>query len=134
MMMNLGLSKQIFLQKYPEIMKVTDEINSLSYRDLNLDDSRNKSIKPASQLDRSLDDFDRNAGKSWIFPIGYEKREYQFRISQTCLFQNTLVCLPTGLGKTFIASVVIYNFYRWFPRSKIIFMVRNFLRKKFNIN
>lgn len=30
--------------------------------------------------------------------------------------------MPTGLGKTFIAAVVIYNFYRWFPQGKIIFM------------
>jgi Fanconi anemia group M protein len=26
------------------------------------------------------------------------------------------------LGKTFIAAVVMYNFYRWFPEGKIIFM------------
>lgn len=25
-------------------------------------------------------------------------------------------------GKTFIAAVVMYNFWRWFPRGKIIFM------------
>lgn len=62
--------------------------------------------------------------------MNYEKREYQLNISRSCLFTNVLVCLPTGLGKTFIASVVIYNFYRWFPRSKIIFMV-NFLLLSF---
>lgn len=27
-----------------------------------------------------------------------------------------------GLGKTFIAAVVMYNYYRWFPKGKIIFM------------
>lgn len=36
-------------------------------------------------------------------------------IIQTALLQNTLVCLPTGLGKTLIAAVVMYNFTRWFP-------------------
>ena len=35
---------------------------------------------------------------------------------QSCLYDNTLVCLPTGLGKTFIAAVVMYNFYRWYPQ------------------
>lgn len=30
--------------------------------------------------------------------------------------------MPTGLGKTFIASVVMYNFFRWYPKGKIIFM------------
>lgn len=29
--------------------------------------------------------------------------------------------LPTGLGKTFIAAVVMYNFYRWYPSGKVIF-------------
>lgn len=29
--------------------------------------------------------------------------------------------LPTGLGKTFIAAVIMYNFYRWYPVGKIIF-------------
>lgn len=38
------------------------------------------------------------------------------------VFQNTLVVLPTGLGKTFIAAVVMYNFYRWYPSGKIVFM------------
>lgn len=27
-----------------------------------------------------------------------------------------------GLGKTFIAAVVMYNYYRWFPQGKIVFM------------
>lgn len=30
--------------------------------------------------------------------------------------------LPTGLGKTFIAAVLMYNFYRWYPTGKVIFM------------
>ena len=34
---------------------------------------------------------------------------------QTALLTNTLVCLPTGLGKTLIAAVVMHNFARWFP-------------------
>lgn len=27
-----------------------------------------------------------------------------------------------GLGKTFIAAVVMYNFWRWYPYGKIIFL------------
>jgi Fanconi anemia group M protein len=26
------------------------------------------------------------------------------------------------IGKTFIAAVVMHNYYRWFPHSKLIFM------------
>ncbi|MBN3298721.1 FANCM protein, partial [Amia calva] len=58
----------------------------------------------------------------WIYPTNYPVRDYQLKISEAALFQNTLVCLPTGLGKTFIASVVMYNFYRWYPSGKIVFM------------
>ena len=42
--------------------------------------------------------------------------DFRFNIVQSCLYDNTLVCLPTGLGKTFIAAVVMYNFYRWYPQ------------------
>lgn len=33
-----------------------------------------------------------------------------------------MVCLPTGLGKTLIATNVMYNYYRWFPSGIIIFL------------
>ncbi|XP_076021603.1 Fanconi anemia group M protein [Genypterus blacodes] len=66
--------------------------------------------------------FDSSSAKVWIYPTNYPIREYQLNISQAALFQNTLVCLPTGLGKTFIAAVVMYNFYRWYPSGKIVFM------------
>nr|XP_061824249.1 Fanconi anemia group M protein homolog isoform X1 [Nerophis lumbriciformis] len=66
--------------------------------------------------------FDSSSAAVWIYPINYPVREYQMKISEAALFQNTLVCLPTGLGKTFIASVVMYNFYRWYPSGKIVFM------------
>ncbi len=49
-------------------------------------------------------------------------RKYQYDIVRSCLFDNTLVSLPTGLGKTFIAAVVMYNFYRWYPAGKVVFM------------
>uniref|UniRef100_A0A3Q3EH87 FA complementation group M n=1 Tax=Labrus bergylta TaxID=56723 RepID=A0A3Q3EH87_9LABR len=66
--------------------------------------------------------FDSSSAKVWIYPTNYPLREYQLKISEAALFANSLVCLPTGLGKTFIASVVMYNFYRWYPSGKIVFM------------
>ena len=50
-----------------------------------------------------------------MYPAGIAEREYQVAIVEQALLHNTLVCLPTGLGKTFIAAVVMYNFFRWFP-------------------
>jgi len=47
-------------------------------------------------------------------------REYQFNILKSSLQTNTLICLPTGLGKTLIASLIIYNFDKWFY-GKIFF-------------
>jgi hypothetical protein len=47
--------------------------------------------------------------KHWIYPLNRPKRDYQFNIVKNCLFENTLVALPTGLGKTFIAGVVMLN-------------------------
>ncbi|KAF9110573.1 hypothetical protein BGX27_006176 [Mortierella sp. AM989] len=65
---------------------------------------------------------DREAALTWQYPINYPRRDYQYNIIRRALFSNTLVSLPTGLGKTFIAAVVMLNYFRWFPKSKIIFM------------
>lgn len=48
----------------------------------------------------------------WVYPTNKPVREYQLSITQSGLFDNTLVCLPTGLGKTLIAAVIMCNFYR----------------------
>ncbi|KAJ7042488.1 hypothetical protein C8F04DRAFT_1076096 [Mycena alexandri] len=60
--------------------------------------------------------------KHWIYPLNQQKRDYQYNIVKHCLFDNTIVALPTGLGKTFIAGVVMLNFYRWFPEGKVVFV------------
>ncbi|KAK6342733.1 3'-5' DNA helicase [Orbilia javanica] len=65
---------------------------------------------------------DREAAKTWIYPTNVSHRDYQFNITKRALFTNVLVALPTGLGKTFIAATVMYNWYRWAPESQIIFM------------
>ena len=74
---------------------------------------------PKSQPREILTGFDVEAGRTWIYPTNYPVRQYQFSIVRSCLFDNTLVSLPTGLGKTFIAAVVMYNFFRWYPQAKM---------------
>lgn len=72
---------------------------------------------------------------TYIYPTNHPKRDYQFEIIRNCFLDNTLVALPTGLGKTFVAGVVmlnckwfltrhslIYAVYRWFPTGKIVFL------------
>ncbi|PRW60577.1 Fanconi anemia group M isoform X3 [Chlorella sorokiniana] len=64
----------------------------------------------------------RVSARHWVFPKGVSQREYQLACIQTALLTNTLVCLPTGLGKTLIAAVVMHNFARWFPEGKVVFV------------
>jgi len=54
-------------------------------------------------------DADLSARETWEYPVQADKplRKYQYDIVYRCLFENTLVSLPTGLGKTFIAACVM---------------------------
>ncbi|OQN97795.1 hypothetical protein B0A48_16116 [Cryoendolithus antarcticus] len=61
--------------------------------------------------------------KTWIYPTNLGSiRDYQFNIVTRSMFHNTLVALPTGLGKTFIAATVMLNWYRWTSDAQIVFM------------
>lgn len=81
-----------------------------------------QSILDCSVIEDEIPGFDQEAGEMWIYPTNYPVRDYQFNIVKKALFVNTLVCLPTGLGKTFVAAVVMYNFYRWYPSGKVVFL------------
>lgn len=65
---------------------------------------------------------DISLAKKWTYPTNYPIRAYQVEICEQAIMKNTLVCIPTGLGKTLIASVVMYNYYNWFPHGKVVFM------------
>ncbi|PNY28375.1 ATP-dependent DNA helicase MPH1 [Tolypocladium capitatum] len=68
-------------------------------------------------------ELEKEAMKTWVYPTNLGAiRDYQFSIVKNSLFNNTLVALPTGLGKTFIAATVMLNFYRWTKSSKIVFV------------
>jgi Fanconi anemia group M protein len=55
-----------------------------------------------------------------IKPNTLHSREYQDRILQSAVKNNTLVCLPTGLGKTAIAITLAASRLEIFPDSKIL--------------
>jgi hypothetical protein len=59
---------------------------------------------------------------TWIYPSNVAHRDYQYHIARKALTHNTLVALPTGLGKTMVAAVVMYNFWRWFPEGRLVFV------------
>ncbi|KAF2963436.1 hypothetical protein GQX73_g10132 [Xylaria multiplex] len=61
--------------------------------------------------------------KTWIYPTNLgPTRDYQFSIVKNGLFNNTLVALPTGLGKTFIAATIMLNYFRWMQTAKLVFV------------
>ena len=51
---------------------------------------------------------------------GIEPREYQKKIAQTAISTNTLVVLPTGLGKTMIAMMVASSLLQADPEAKVM--------------
>ncbi|EME79288.1 uncharacterized protein MYCFIDRAFT_142855, partial [Pseudocercospora fijiensis CIRAD86] len=66
---------------------------------------------------------DEKAMITWVYPTNLgSTRDYQYNIVSRSLFHNTLVALPTGLGKTFIAATVMLNYYRWTTHAQIVFM------------
>ena len=96
--------------------------NKLHQKTLTFHVGPSHSLLNTSVVEEDIPGFDPEAGELWIYPTNYPVRDYQYNIVQRALFTNTLVCLPTGLGKTFIAAVVMYNFYRWYPNNKIVFL------------
>ena len=102
-----------------EPYKITNRSDATSI--YNISKENIAAVPNATPLE-TLPGFDLEAGRTWIYPTNMSIRKYQMDIVKSCLYENTLVCLPTGLGKTFIAAVVVYNYYRWYPQSKIVFM------------
>lgn len=54
--------------------------------------------------------------------LNFQPREYQQKIFETTKNNNTLVVLPTGLGKTLIALMLSIERLKKFPNSKILFL------------
>jgi Fanconi anemia group M protein len=52
---------------------------------------------------------------SFLTPGKIESRKYQIDIANKCINKNSLVVLPTGLGKTIIAILVAAKSLEIFP-------------------
>ena len=74
--------------------------------------------KPSTKLYPALDG---STSQTMVYITNYELRDYQLQMVTTASHYNTLISIPTGLGKTFIGAVLIANFHRWFPTGQIIF-------------
>ncbi|KAF9184788.1 hypothetical protein BGZ50_003449 [Haplosporangium sp. Z 11] len=101
----------------PNIVSRSDPMNDFAVDIFRSPESVGMPSQPSTHHEVDLETV-----RTWQYPINYPKRDYQYNIIRRALFTNTLVSLPTGLGKTFIAAVVMLNYFRWFPKSKLIFM------------
>nr|CAD7394239.1 unnamed protein product [Timema cristinae] len=121
------LEENLFDQLPPELYAQDSEQFPREERETLLTLKNNVRLSSLSEVGDLYDGkgaggFEMSAGAYWMYPTNYPIRQYQLNIVKTALFHNTLVCLPTGLGKTFIAAVVMFNFYRWYPLGKILFL------------
>ena len=41
---------------------------------------------------------DKESCQTWVYPSNLDFRQYQYKIARESLFENSLVCLPTGMG------------------------------------
>lgn len=70
---------------------------------------RGLKLTSANPYEPPLHSYDHEAIKTYVYPTNHPKRKYQYEIIRNCFTDNTLVALPTGLGKTFVAGVVMLN-------------------------
>jgi ERCC4-related helicase len=66
---------------------------------------------------------DLEEARVWHYPTSdqHHLRDYQLEITQACLAHNTIVSVPTGMGKTHIGAALLLNFRRWFPSGLAVF-------------
>jgi len=78
----------------------------------------------------------------FIKPNTIELRKYQIDLASECLENNLLIIIPTGLGKTVIASLTIAEHLKLFPNKKCLILAptrvlvhqhNDFLTKHLNV-
>ncbi len=54
--------------------------------------------------------------------VNFKPRAYQKHIAEVCIAKNTLVVLPTGMGKTKTALAALAGRLKEFPNGKVVFL------------
>ena len=70
----------------------------------------------------AMSDEDTFLNRPFIKPNLVRKRDYQTNIFASCIDKNSLVVLPTGMGKTIIALMLALFSYAEDPDKKILFL------------
>lgn len=91
-----------------------------------------ESASAMTQQNNPYAGFDPHAGISWLYPIDSTTPDYLPLITEKALYYNSLVVLPTKFEKSFLSAVTMYNIYRWYPLSKIIYVAakRDFISEQ----
>lgn len=63
------------------------------------------------------------AGRSVAAKSNLSPRRYQWRAYFFACYNNTLLCLPTGMGKTLIANMLMKAYYQRNPNQGQVFIV-----------
>ncbi|MBI5332637.1 MAG: DEAD/DEAH box helicase family protein [Candidatus Aenigmarchaeota archaeon] len=102
--------------------KISESLNNTEARDRN-----SKSDSAGDNITKSGTDLARGANKKyvdhpWINPNTIEHRQYQDEIAAKACQKNSLIVLPTGLGKTNIAVLVVANRFQKNMNAKILML------------
>ncbi|MHB8584868.1 MAG: DEAD/DEAH box helicase [Thermoplasmatota archaeon] len=82
------------------------------------------SVQPATPLGRAarFPSIDGMIDHPLLEKAQLHARGYQIELAEACIEENCLLVLPTGLGKTAIAALVVAELARCHPGSKIVVM------------
>ena len=75
-----------------------------------------------------------DAGNAVASRSGLSPRRYQWRAFFFACFQNTLLCLPTGMGKTLIANLLMKAYKQRNPDKGQVFIVPTVVLVSFLMN
>ncbi|KAK4516388.1 sphinganine kinase lcb4 [Mucor velutinosus] len=120
-----GFGDDIDLEELVQVAKTVEQTHAAGQISFVPDDDDPAPPPPLPITTPCAHRFDPEEMRTWVYPTNYPIRGYQLNIVHRAMFNNILVALPTGLGKTFIAAVVMYNYWRWFPDSKILFLAHS---------
>lgn len=72
-----------------------------------------------------LVDVDEAAVESWICPSNVSLDQYQIDLVKSALVNDCVVILPAGIDRMLVSSIVMYNYSRFFPNLKCVFITNS---------
>jgi superfamily II DNA or RNA helicase len=93
-------SKENKIEKKKSLIR-DDFLETLDFQDMKaIEEIEENYFKKKKEKENLPHEYDKEKMKFFYYPKYTGIRKYQKEISEKILYNNTLVCLPTGLGKT----------------------------------